>query len=223
MKKYCVWLGVLIIPGLSYGFIATAYDNTFYPEVVDPQIIPVGSITGVSDIYYYYNTVDNTMFVKQTEWLSTGGIPPYQEPAPYESSFTYTGVTFDNMCDVYGPFCDDIFLGKVAEMRAQYDDYLSNINTQNKTIENEKKIYTIEKKLSAGIASVSAMSAISVSDVSGGEVSVGAGYGHYNNQSAVAFGAAMGISDNWSINAATGFSNNNLSMRAGTNYKFKLF
>lgn len=87
----------------------------------------------------------------------------------------------------------------------------------------DKKVNALEKELSAGIASASAMSAIEVSNVGKGEVSVGGGYGYYNSQSAVAFGAAMGLTDNWSINAAAGLADSNVSFRAGTNYKFKLF
>ena len=56
-----------------------------------------------------------------------------------------------------------------------------------------------------------------------GEVSVGAGYGYFNGQSAAAFGAAMGLSNRWSVNAGAGVSNADVSFRAGTNYKFKLF
>ena len=81
----------------------------------------------------------------------------------------------------------------------------------------------LDKELSAGIASVAAMSSVAVSNVGKGEVSVGGGYGYYNSQSAVAFGAAMGLSDNWSVNAAAGLSDSNVTFRAGTNYKFKLF
>lgn len=85
------------------------------------------------------------------------------------------------------------------------------------------RVNTLEKELSAGIASAAAMSSVAVSGVSKGEVSVGGGYGYYNSQSAVALGAAMGLTDNWSINAAAALSDSNVSFRAGTNYKFKLF
>ncbi len=37
------------------------------------------------------------------------------------------------------------------------------------------------------------------------------------------FGAAIGVANNWSINAAVGLADSNVSYRAGTNYKFKLF
>lgn len=87
----------------------------------------------------------------------------------------------------------------------------------------DKKVSALKKELSAGIASATAMSSIEVSNVAKGEVSVGGGYGYYNSQSAVAFGAAMGLTDNWSVNAAAGLADSNVSFRAGTNYKFKLF
>ncbi len=87
----------------------------------------------------------------------------------------------------------------------------------------DKKVDALEEELSAGIASAAAMSSVAVSNVAKGEVSVGGGYGYYNSQSAVALGAAMGLTDNWSVNAAAGLSDSNVTLRAGTNYKFKLF
>ena len=87
----------------------------------------------------------------------------------------------------------------------------------------DSKVNAMEEELSAGIASAAAMSSVAVSGVGKGEVSVGGGYGYYNSQSAVALGAAMGLSDNWSVNAAAGLSDSNVTFRAGTNYKFKLF
>ena len=87
----------------------------------------------------------------------------------------------------------------------------------------DSKVDAMEEELSAGIASAAAMSSVAVSGVGRGEVSVGGGYGHYNSQSAVAFGAAMGLTDNWSVNAAAGLADSNVTFRAGTNYKFKLF
>ena len=87
----------------------------------------------------------------------------------------------------------------------------------------DKKVDALEEDLSAGIASAAAMSSVAVSNVAKGEVSVGGGYGYYNSQSAVALGAAMGLTDNWSVNAAAGLADSNVTVRAGTNYKFKLF
>ena len=87
----------------------------------------------------------------------------------------------------------------------------------------DHKVGALEEDLSAGVASAAAMSSVAVSGVGKGEVSVGGGYGYYNSQSAVALGAAMGISDNWSVNAAAGLADSNVTFRAGTNYKFKLF
>ena len=94
---------------------------------------------------------------------------------------------------------------------------------------NQSKAYTderiekLDKDLSAGVASAVALSSVSVSGIKKGEVSVGGGYGYFNGQSAAALGAAMGLSDRWSINAGAGLSSSDVSFRAGTNYKFKLF
>ena len=87
----------------------------------------------------------------------------------------------------------------------------------------DKRIEKLDKDLSAGIASSAALSSVAVSGVKKGELSFGAGFGHHNSQSAAAFGAVMGLSDSWSVNAGAGFSNSNVTVRAGTNYKFKLF
>lgn len=81
----------------------------------------------------------------------------------------------------------------------------------------------MNKELSAGIANVAALSAVAVSDVKQGEVSFGGGYGYHNSQSAVAFGTAVGLTDNWSMNAGLGFNDYDITVRAGTNVKFKLF
>lgn len=114
---------------------------------------------------------------------------------------------------------DEITLAK-AKAYADEQNSLALKSANNYT---DKKVNALEKELSAGIASATAMSSIEVSNVSKGEVSIGGGYGYYNSQSAIAFGAAMGLTDNWSINAAAGLADSNVSFRAGTNYKFKLF
>lgn len=231
MKNFLVALGLLIyaVPAFADNFMLTAYDSNFYSETL-PAGAPAGTLTGVSDIYYYYDPVNKTLGVTQTEWIADGAGGEY--PAPYDSTYYYTNVTFDNMCNVVG-YCNETFQNKISEMRTEYETYLSN-SANNKyefeqrllgTSKNytDKRINLLERKLSAGIASTAAMSSIEVSNVNRGEVSVGGGYGYYNSQSAVAFGAAMGLTDNWSVNAAAGFADSNVSCRAGTNYKFKLF
>ena len=97
---------------------------------------------------------------------------------------------------------------------------LSKANTYTDT-----RVNKLEKDMSGGVAAATALSAVSVSGVNKGEVSVGGGYGYYNGESAMAFGAAMGLTDNWSINAGAGLASGDstqFSIRAGTNYKFKL-
>ena len=88
------------------------------------------------------------------------------------------------------------------------------------------KVDSLEKNVSGGVAAATALSAVEVSNVKKGEMSVGGGYGYYNSQSAMALGAAVGLSDNWSVNAGAGIASGDktqVSFRAGTNYKFKLF
>ena len=90
----------------------------------------------------------------------------------------------------------------------------------------DSRVNTLEKNVSGGVAAATALSAVNVGNVKKGEVSVGGGYGYYNSQSAMAFGAAMGLSDRWSVNAGAGIASGDktqVSFRAGTNYKFKLF
>lgn len=90
----------------------------------------------------------------------------------------------------------------------------------------DSRIHKLDKELSGGVAAATALSSVEVSNVKKGEVSVGGGYGYYNSQSAMAFGAAMGLSDNWSVNAGAGIASGDktqVAFRAGTNYKFKLF
>ncbi len=90
----------------------------------------------------------------------------------------------------------------------------------------DSRVNTLEKNVSGGVAAATALSSVEVSNVKKGEVSVGGGYGYYNSQSAMALGAAMGLSDRWSINAGAGIASGDktqVAFRAGTNYKFKLF
>ena len=87
----------------------------------------------------------------------------------------------------------------------------------------DQRVEKLDKNLSSGIASAIALTSVSTSGVQKGEVAVSGGYGYYNGQSAAAFGAAMGLSNRWSVNAGAGVSNADVSFRAGTTYKFKMF
>ncbi len=105
-----------------------------------------------------------------------------------------------------------------AAIDAAADSTLAAANTYT-----DQRVESMDKNLSAGVAGAVALSAVATSGVERGEVSVGAGYGYFNGQSAAAFGATMGLTNRWSINAGAGISNADVSFRAGTNYKFKLF
>ena len=113
-----------------------------------------------------------------------------------------------------------------ANAKAYTDARLSALHDNSVEMANaytDRRIEDLDKNLSAGVAGAVALSAVATSGVERGEVSVGAGYGYFNGQSAAAFGATMGLSNRWSINAGAGISNADVSFRAGTNYKFKLF
>lgn len=116
--------------------------------------------------------------------------------------------------------------GSVAANLQSLNDGIAAANeltlTKSKTY-TDSRIHKLDKEVSAGVASAVALSSVAVSNVKKGEVSVGGGYGYYNGESAMAFGAAMGLTDRWSVNAGAGMSTENVSFRAGTNYKFKLF
>ena len=118
---------------------------------------------------------------------------------------------------------DNINTASVAAVSA-LDDRVS-ANTQAISGLNNK-VDSLEKNVSGGVAAATALSAVEVSNVKKGEMSVGGGYGYYNSQSAMALGAALGLTDNWSVNAGAGIASGDktqVSFRAGTNYKFKLF
>ena len=106
---------------------------------------------------------------------------------------------------------------------AKIDALVSSMGVEQANAYTDARIERLDKDLSAGVAGAVALSSVAVSGVKKGEVSVGAGYGYFNGQSAAAFGAAMGLSKRWSVNAGAGVSNSDVSFRAGTNYKFKLF
>ena len=135
------------------------------------------------------------------------------------------------------------FAAADADLQAAIDNEVERATAQEQAIRNDfaagdaatlaranaytdQRVDTLEKNVSGGVAAATALSSVAVSNVKRGEVSVGAGYGYYNDQSAVAFGAAMGLTDRWSVNAGAGLATGDktqMSFRAGTNYKFKLF
>lgn len=81
-----------------------AYDPTYYKYIDDLSTTTgqPGLLTGISDIYYYYEPFTGNLTVSQTEWLSTGtGLNDGsgEIPADYDSVFHFTDITFNNMHD----------------------------------------------------------------------------------------------------------------------------
>jgi hypothetical protein len=110
--------------------------------------------------------------------------------------------------------------------KAYTDDAIANAGTlmlKSAKDYTDKKVDHLEKELSAGIASAAALSSVTIPTVKKGQLGFGAGYGYHNSQSAIAFGAAMGLTNNWSVNMGTGISNNAATFRAGTTYIIDLF
>ncbi|MCQ2581708.1 MAG: YadA C-terminal domain-containing protein [Alphaproteobacteria bacterium] len=129
-------------------------------------------------------------------------------------------------------YSDELTLsGAISANTEAINDLSQNMIAADAKLRNEinaldSKVNELDENLSAGIASSVALSSVAVANVQRGEMSVGAGYGNYNSKSAVAFGAALGITDNWSANAGVGLGfgkDTKASFRVGTNYKFKLF
>lgn len=109
----------------SAGTILFVYDPNFYSEagIEEGITYDAGTLTAISDIYYYYDIVNLTMQTSQTEWLSTGlapiGTTGSEEAASYDSTFNYTGITFENMQSVLTFIPDyvyDDFLTQFAEI-----------------------------------------------------------------------------------------------------------
>ncbi|MBQ6736604.1 MAG: autotransporter outer membrane beta-barrel domain-containing protein [Alphaproteobacteria bacterium] len=103
MIKHALNIFSIFLFGTAFADTLTlvAYDPTYYKIIEDlgTTIGSAGLLTGVSDIYYYYEPFTWHLTLKQQEWLSDG----YggEVAADYESVFHYTGVTFDNMAKMF--------------------------------------------------------------------------------------------------------------------------
>ena len=86
---------------------------------------------------------------------------------------------------------------------------------------NLRQLQAVETKLSAGIASIAALSSIP-DPLCGKKYAVGAGFGHYNGESAFAVGARANFEEsNISVAAGMGFSSNSSpAATAGVSFSF---
>ncbi|MBO4582860.1 MAG: autotransporter outer membrane beta-barrel domain-containing protein [Alphaproteobacteria bacterium] len=122
MKKiffttFCVFL---FHPTLADILTLAAYDPTYYAIIDDlnTTVGRAGILTGVSDIYYYYEPFSGNLTLTQTEWLSDG--LGDEVPADYNSTFHYTGVTFNNMHDILSGLIRDV---DIENLRNQFIEY----------------------------------------------------------------------------------------------------
>jgi len=102
MKKifftaFCIFL---FHKTLADTLTLVAYDPTYYAIIEDlnTTVGHAGRLTGISDTYYYYEPFSGNLILTETEWLSDGF--GNEVPADYDSTFHYTGITFNNMHDI---------------------------------------------------------------------------------------------------------------------------
>ncbi|MBO7644765.1 MAG: autotransporter domain-containing protein [Alphaproteobacteria bacterium] len=99
MKIYIVSIFniFLFVSAVADTMTLVVYDPTYYKIIEDlgTTIGHAGVLTGVSDMYYYYEPFTGNLTLTQQEWLADGF--GGEIVADYDSIFHYTGVTFDNM------------------------------------------------------------------------------------------------------------------------------
>lgn len=199
------------------GLANAVNDNAAVLDNVHAELVATnGELTKTNTALSNLNSelvVTNSTLTQTNTALSNLNTEVENTNAHFNSELTKTNEAVVANAEAISHLNDVIMLNgsaATAEMRADLDDLAHEISH-------------VGKELSAGIANVAALSAVAVSDVKQGEVSFGGGYGYHNSQSAVAFGTAVGLTDNWSVNAGLGFNDYDVTVRAGTNVKFKLF
>ncbi|WP_349763534.1 YadA C-terminal domain-containing protein [Fusobacterium sp. SYSU M8D902] len=98
----------------------------------------------------------------------------------------------------------------------QYDGTISGL---------EKKVDKLDKKMNKGLSLMAAMTAVDFQHVEEGEMSIGAGIGHYGNAQSVAVGAAYSPTQDLNLNVKLSVTAGDIkssAVGAGASYKFKL-
>lgn len=98
----------------------------------------------------------------------------------------------------------------------QYDGRISGL---------EKKVDKLDKKMNKGLSLMAAMTAVDFQHVEEGEMSIGAGIGHYGNAQSVAVGAAYSPTQDLNLNVKLSVTAGDIkssAVGAGASYKFKL-
>lgn len=203
----------------AYNNAVAAYDNSL-GKVINDKVDAEASVRSV---------MDKALADRAT--ASENAIAKLNGNAETEGSVAYGDAQTLASAKSYADAGDLALSGQIANeaaARASEDAKLQSAIDANRNdiAMLDSKMNDLDENLSAGIASSVALSSVAVANVQKGEMSVGGGYGNYNSKSAMAFGAALGITDNWSANAGVGFGfgkDTKASFRVGTNYKFKLF
>ncbi|MGY0394253.1 YadA-like family protein [Fusobacterium sp. SYSU M8A802] len=99
---------------------------------------------------------------------------------------------------------------------AQYDGRISGL---------EKKVDNLDKKMNKGLSLMAAMAAVDFQHVEEGEMSIGAGIGHYGNAQSVAVGASYSPTQDLNLNVKLSVTAGDIkssAVGAGASYKFKM-
>ncbi|WP_037029855.1 YadA C-terminal domain-containing protein, partial [Psychrilyobacter atlanticus] len=91
---------------------------------------------------------------------------------------------------------------------------------------NTERINSVEAQMKKGIADAVAVAEIKYPKMEKGEMGIGAGYGTYESENAIAIGVGLQATDNLFINAsvgATSGADDSVVGGAGVSYKFKVF
>ncbi len=226
MADYVADAGKLDVLNASYESLQEAkanfnHDSVNYAEVQTAQAIMAKSIKAtISDANEEVHGKIHGLITEENgakKFNGTGKVASTRldEDGNYVGDLAVGTTTEEHLVSLDNAIGAEVDRAKAAESALRSD-----------LATTDAKVNSLEKNVSGGVAAATALSAVEVSNVKKGEMSVGGGYGYYNSQSAMALGAALGLSDNWSVNAGAGIASGDktqVSFRAGTNYKFKLF
>lgn len=102
MKHICSL--ILVIPASVYAdsYTFTYYDPSVYYEVDNNQLllVPDGTITSISDTFVYFDPLNSTATLTQTQWAKDSSSPT-MEIVYGDVSFDYNNVTFANILDFF--------------------------------------------------------------------------------------------------------------------------
>lgn len=157
MKKTCpvfLFFIFMSVPALASSFILNYYDDAFYPQG-DVVTAGMGELVGISDIYYSWNLLNETMTVTQAEWIADGSGGMVK--APYESRFSYHNLTPENL-DGFLPYDDwtgvaESFRNQLSGLEPESTNY-SKFDVINALSSNNTIINSVQNRLNTSGGSI---------------------------------------------------------------------